>query len=46
MFCVLQTSSLPDGLNMERLKAILKGYGEYPTKYRYITSLGVKMQTF
>lgn len=25
---------LPDGLNMERLQAILKGYHEYPAKYR------------
>ncbi|WAR11356.1 TBC31-like protein [Mya arenaria] len=25
---------LPEGLNMERLQAILKGYYEYPTKYR------------
>ncbi|XP_072051869.1 TBC1 domain family member 31-like [Amphiura filiformis] len=27
-------SSLPDGLNISRLQAILKGYGEYPAKYR------------
>lgn len=26
---------LPDGLSMNRLQAILKGYGEYPAKYRY-----------
>ena len=25
---------VPDSLNMERLTAILKGYGEYPAKYR------------
>lgn len=28
-------SGLPDGLNMDKLLAILKGYGEYPAKYRY-----------
>ncbi|XP_033096364.1 TBC1 domain family member 31-like isoform X1 [Anneissia japonica] len=27
-------TGLPDGLDMNRLKAILKGYGEYPAKYR------------
>jgi len=26
--------ALPEGLNMKRLKYILTGYGEYPTKYR------------
>ena len=25
---------LPEQLNMDKLKAILKGYGEYPAKYR------------
>ncbi|XP_041455639.1 TBC1 domain family member 31-like isoform X1 [Lytechinus variegatus] len=29
-----EISSLPDGLSMNRLAAILKGYGEYPAKYR------------
>ncbi|XP_071957436.1 TBC1 domain family member 31-like isoform X2 [Antedon mediterranea] len=29
-----EVSGLPEGLDMNRLKAILKGYGEYPAKYR------------
>ncbi|XP_071502457.1 TBC1 domain family member 31-like [Diadema antillarum] len=29
-----QISPLPEGLSMSRLTAILKGYGEYPAKYR------------
>ncbi|XP_028708725.2 TBC1 domain family member 31 isoform X4 [Macaca mulatta] len=27
-------NELPDGLNKKRLQILLKGYGEYPTKYR------------
>uniref|UniRef100_H9GFB9 TBC1 domain family member 31 n=1 Tax=Anolis carolinensis TaxID=28377 RepID=H9GFB9_ANOCA len=27
-------NELPDGLNKKRLQALLKGFGEYPTKYR------------
>ncbi|XP_075405425.1 TBC1 domain family member 31 [Tenrec ecaudatus] len=27
-------NELPDGLNRKRLQILLKGYGEYPTKYR------------
>ncbi|KAK6174116.1 hypothetical protein SNE40_017453 [Patella caerulea] len=27
-------ASLPDGMDMNKLMAILKGYGEYPSKYR------------
>ncbi|KAM6216081.1 TBC1 domain family member 31 [Rhynchocyon petersi] len=27
-------NELPDGLNKKRLQMLLKGYGEYPTKYR------------
>ncbi|XP_069477672.1 TBC1 domain family member 31 isoform X2 [Ambystoma mexicanum] len=27
-------NELPDGLNKNRLQALLKGFGEYPTKYR------------
>lgn len=27
-------NDLPDGLNKTRLQALLKGFGEYPTKYR------------
>eukprot|EP00057_Strongylocentrotus_purpuratus_P028998 XP_011683472.1 PREDICTED: TBC1 domain family member 31 [Strongylocentrotus purpuratus] len=30
----IEISALPDGLSMSRLAAILKGYGEYPAKYR------------
>ncbi|KAK3086503.1 hypothetical protein FSP39_019322 [Pinctada imbricata] len=30
----VKAKEIPDSLNMERLKAILKGYGEYPAKYR------------
>ncbi|XP_070574109.1 TBC1 domain family member 31-like [Ptychodera flava] len=29
-----ETSDLPEGLDMDRLLSILKGYGEYPSKYR------------
>ncbi|XP_077982423.1 TBC1 domain family member 31-like [Glandiceps talaboti] len=29
-----ETSDLPEGLDMNRLLSILKGYGEYPAKYR------------
>ncbi|XP_077865316.1 TBC1 domain family member 31-like [Saccoglossus kowalevskii] len=29
-----ETCELPEGLNMDRLISILKGYGEYPSKYR------------
>ena len=31
-----QVSPLPEGLNIDRLQAILKGYGEYPAKYRSV----------
>ncbi|KAH0617463.1 hypothetical protein JD844_015718 [Phrynosoma platyrhinos] len=36
---------LPDGLNKKRLQALLKGFGEYPAKYRCVeafVSLSVK----
>ncbi|XP_070923968.1 TBC1 domain family member 31 isoform X13 [Macaca nemestrina] len=29
-----EKNELPDGLNKKRLQILLKGYGEYPTKYR------------
>ncbi|XP_033626137.1 TBC1 domain family member 31-like [Asterias rubens] len=30
----LEVSELPEGLDLNRLHSILKGYGEYPAKYR------------
>ncbi|KAM4687302.1 TBC1 domain family member 31 [Discoglossus pictus] len=32
--CENKENELPTGLNKNRLKALLKGFGEYPTKYR------------
>ncbi|XP_013363374.1 PREDICTED: TBC1 domain family member 31 isoform X2 [Chinchilla lanigera] len=32
--CENKESELSDGLNKKRLQILLKGYGEYPTKYR------------
>ena len=34
VFIFIFQKELPEGLNMERLQAILKGYHEYPAKYR------------
>lgn len=34
-FCILFLQRIiPEKLNMDRLTAILRGYGEYPAKYR------------
>ena len=35
IFILFLQSQLPDGLNMDKLYAILKEYGEFPEKYRY-----------
>ncbi|POI32069.1 hypothetical protein CIB84_004179, partial [Bambusicola thoracicus] len=32
-------NELPGGLNKKRLQALLKGYGEYPAKYRTLSAL-------
>nr|XP_014436296.1 TBC1 domain family member 31 isoform X3 [Pelodiscus sinensis] len=32
-------NELPDGLNKKRLQALLKGFGEYPAKYRTLSAL-------
>lgn len=33
-YCENKENELSDGLNKKRLQILLKGYGEYPTKYR------------
>ncbi|ELW49080.1 WD repeat-containing protein 67 [Tupaia chinensis] len=35
----INKNELSDGLNKKRLQILLKGYGEYPTKYRTLSAL-------
>uniref|UniRef100_A0A670Y1M5 TBC1 domain family member 31 n=1 Tax=Pseudonaja textilis TaxID=8673 RepID=A0A670Y1M5_PSETE len=35
-------NELPEGLNKKRLQALLKGFGEYPAKYRSVESCTLK----
>ena len=37
-------STATDGLSYSRLKAILKGYGEYPAKYRLVNMYFLKIK--